>query len=32
LNLTLGALVGIFLGTMAAGVGAKLAVGFDGKD
>jgi len=30
LNLTLGALVGIFLGTMAGGVGAKLAVGFDG--
>ncbi len=31
LNLILGALVGIFLGIMAGGVGAKLAVGFDGK-
>ena len=31
LNLTLGAIVGAFLGTMAGGVGAKLAVGFDGK-
>lgn len=31
LNLALGALVGIFLGTMAGGVGAKLAVGFDGQ-
>ena len=31
LNLTLGAIVGIFLGTMAGGVGAKLAVGFDGR-
>jgi len=31
LNLALGAVVGIFLGTMAGGVGAKLAVGFDGK-
>ena len=29
LNLALGALVGIFLGTMAGGVGAKLAVGFN---
>jgi len=31
LNLALGAMVGIFLGTMAGGVGAKLAVGFDGQ-
>ena len=31
LNLVLGAVVGIFLGTMAGGVGAKLAVGFDGR-
>jgi uncharacterized protein involved in exopolysaccharide biosynthesis len=31
LNLALGAVVGIVLGTMAGGVGAKLAVGFDGK-
>ena len=31
LNLALGAVVGIFLGTMAGGVGAKLAVGFDGR-
>jgi capsular polysaccharide biosynthesis protein len=31
LNLALGALVGIFLGTMAGGVGAKLAVGFEGQ-
>jgi len=31
LNLILGAVVGIFLGTMAGGVGAKLAVGFDGR-
>jgi uncharacterized protein involved in exopolysaccharide biosynthesis len=31
LNLALGAVVGIFLGTMAGGVGAKLAVGFDGQ-
>lgn len=31
LNLALGAVVGIFLGTMAGGVGAKLAVGFDGN-
>lgn len=31
LNLALGAVVGAFLGTMAGGVGAKLAVGFDGK-
>ncbi len=31
LNLILGALVGIFLGIMAGGVAAKLAVGFDGK-
>jgi uncharacterized protein involved in exopolysaccharide biosynthesis len=31
LNLALGAIVGAFLGTMAGGVGAKLAVGFDGK-
>ncbi len=30
LNLWLGALVGIFLGTLAGGVGAKLAVGFEG--
>ena len=30
LNLALGAVVGIFLGTMAGGVGAKLAVGVDG--
>jgi uncharacterized protein involved in exopolysaccharide biosynthesis len=30
LNLALGAVVGIFLGTMAGGVGAKLAVGFGG--
>ncbi len=29
LNLALGALVGLFLGTMAGGLGAKLAVGFD---
>ena len=29
LNLALGAVVGIFLGTMSGGVGAKLAVGFD---
>ena len=28
LNLALGAVVGVFLGTMAGGVGAKLAVGF----
>jgi uncharacterized protein involved in exopolysaccharide biosynthesis len=31
LNLALGAVVGIILGTMAGGVGAKLAVGFDGQ-
>ena len=31
LNLALGAVVGIFLGTMAGGVGAKLAVGFVGQ-
>ena len=31
LNLALGAVVGIFLGTMAGGVGAKLAVGFGGQ-
>ena len=31
LNLALGAVVGIFLGTMAGGVGAKLAVGFEGQ-
>ena len=31
LNLALGAVVGAFLGTMAGGLGAKLAVGFDGK-
>jgi len=31
LNLALGAAVGLFLGTMAGGVGAKLAVGFDGR-
>ncbi len=31
LNLALGAVVGVFLGTMAGGVGAKLAVGFDGQ-
>jgi uncharacterized protein involved in exopolysaccharide biosynthesis len=31
LSLALGAAVGIFLGTMAGGVGAKLAVGFDGR-
>jgi uncharacterized protein involved in exopolysaccharide biosynthesis len=31
LNLALGALVGILLGTMAGGVGAKLVVGFDGQ-
>ncbi len=31
LNLSLGAVVGILLGTMAGGVGAKLAVGFDGR-
>jgi uncharacterized protein involved in exopolysaccharide biosynthesis len=31
LNLALGAVVGILLGTMAGGVGAKLAVGFDGR-
>jgi uncharacterized protein involved in exopolysaccharide biosynthesis len=31
LNFFLGAVVGIFLGTMAGGVGAKLAVGFDGR-
>ncbi len=30
-NLALGALVGVFLGTMAGGVGAKLAVGFMGQ-
>jgi capsular polysaccharide biosynthesis protein len=30
LNLALGAVVGIFLGTMAGGVGARLAVGFEG--
>lgn len=32
LNLALGAVVGILLGTMAGGVGAKLAVGFDGRN
>lgn len=32
LNLALGALVGIFLGILAGGVGAKLAVGFDGRE
>jgi uncharacterized protein involved in exopolysaccharide biosynthesis len=32
LNLALGAVVGIFLGVLAGGVGAKLAVGFDGRD
>ncbi len=31
LNLALGAMVGILLGIMAGGVGAKLAVGFDGQ-
>jgi uncharacterized protein involved in exopolysaccharide biosynthesis len=31
LNLALGAVVGIILGTMAGGVGAKLAVGFEGQ-
>ena len=31
LNLALGAVVGVFLGTMAGGVGAKLAVGFGGQ-
>ncbi len=31
LNLALGALIGMFLGTMAGGLGAKLAVGFDGR-
>jgi uncharacterized protein involved in exopolysaccharide biosynthesis len=31
LNLALGAVVGIFLGIMAGGVGAKLAVGFDSQ-
>jgi len=31
LNLALGAVMGLFLGTMAGGVGAKLAVGFDGQ-
>ena len=31
LNLALGAVVGIFLGIMAGGVGAKLAVGFEGQ-
>ncbi len=31
LNLALGAVVGIVLGIMAGGVGAKLAVGFDGQ-
>ncbi len=31
LNFALGAVVGILLGTMAGGVGAKLAVGFDGR-
>ncbi len=30
LYLALGALVGLVLGAMAGGVGAKLAVGFDG--
>lgn len=30
-NLVAGAVIGAFLGTMAGGVGAKLAVGFDGK-
>jgi uncharacterized protein involved in exopolysaccharide biosynthesis len=30
-NLALGAVVGLFLGTMAGGVGAKLAVGFGGQ-
>ena len=31
LNLALGAVVGVFLGTMAGGVGAKLAAGFGGQ-